>query len=330
MQANSLDPKAIVSWGQDVLRGECDALEMACGRVDKAFVKAVELILQCEGKVVVTGLGKSGLVGQKIASTLSSTGTPSFFLHASEALHGDSGMISTQDCVVAIAYGGETREVLAVAKFAKDLQIPVIGLTGRLQSSLAQVADCVLDGRVAREADGLDIVPTASSTVAMALGDALAVALMRSRGFSKVHFAKLHPGGQLGLTLTQVKDFMRARDEIVVLRESATFTEVLQGVSAPNFGIVGIVDVGGILLGAISDGDLRRALLQHQERVFHLQASKIMTSSPKTVGEEVSVLEAVSQMERAKITSLFVMKTGNPSVVLGMVRLHDLLAAKVI
>jgi arabinose-5-phosphate isomerase len=332
MLPKALHPAALIQVGKEVLQKERDALDLAEKKIGPTFAKAVELILACQGKVVVTGIGKSGLVGSKIASTFSSTGTPSFFLHASEALHGDFGMVDQKDCVLAIAFGGETREVLAVVKFAKEMGVSVIGLTGNLASSLAQQVDCVLDGGVPADAEALGAVPTASTTVAIAWGDALAVAVMHSRGFTKSHFAKLHPGGQLGLTLTHVVDFMRPVSELHLLEATTPFQQILHGVSSPNFGIVAIVDAAGMLLGAVSDGDLRRALLQHQEKAFQFTAAQIMNATPKQTQENTSVLEAINQMEKSKITSLFVTKASSAgrAQVIGIVRLHDLLAAKVL
>ncbi len=332
MLPKELDPASLIQQGKEVLQKERDALTLAETKIGLPFADAVRRILECEGKIVVTGVGKSGLVGSKIASTLSSTGTPSFFLHASEALHGDFGMMDEKDCLLAIAFGGETREVLAVVKFAKAMGVPVIGLTGNMTSCLAQQADCVLDGGVPADADAFGAIPTASTTVAIAWGDALAVAVMHSRGFTKSHFAKLHPGGQLGLTLTHVVDFMRPVSEFHLIEASASFQEVLTGVSSPNFGIVAIVDAEGSLLGAVSDGDLRRTLLQYQEKAFGFTAGDIMNTTPKQVHKNTSVLEAISSMEKSNITSLFVTEkqsTGRARVV-GIVRLHDLLAAKVL
>ena len=332
MLPKDLHPASLIHLGKEVLQKERDALDLAEKKVGASFATAVQLILACEGKIVVTGLGKSGLVGGKIASTLSSTGTPSFFLHASEALHGDFGRLDEKDCLLAIAYGGETREVLAVIKFAKEMQVPTIGLTGNLTSSLAQQVDCVLDGGVPHDADAFGAIPTASTTVAIAWGDALAVAVMHSRGFTKSHFAKLHPGGQLGLTLTHVIDFMRPVGEFHLLQPTTTFQQVLHGVNSPNFGIVGIVDGAGMLIGAVSDGDLRRALLQHAEKAFGFTAAQIMNPMPKQVQKDTSVLEAINRMEKSNITSLFVTEvhTENRAQVIGSVRLHDLLAAKVL
>lgn len=331
MLPKAFDTTALIQQGKKVFQQERDSLALAETKVSESFARAVQLILACEGKVVITGLGKSGLVGSKIASTLSSTGTPSFFLHASEALHGDFGMVDPKDCLLAIAFGGETREVLAVVKFAKEMGIPVIGITGNVTSSLAQQADCVLDGAVPHDADAFGAIPTASTTVAIAWGDALAVTVMHTRGFTKSHFAKLHPGGQLGLTLTYVKDFMRPVEEFHLLEADTTFQQVLQGVSSPNFGIVAIVNTQHHLIGAVSDGDLRRALLQHQEKAFGHTASQIMNTTPKQIGPATSVLEAINRMEQSKITSLFVTEpSGAGTHVIGIVRLHDLLAAKVL
>lgn len=318
----------VIESGKRVLQVESLALARTQQLLSSSFASAVQYILQCKGKVVISGLGKSGHIAQKMASTLSSTGTASFFLHPSEALHGDFGMIGPQDCLLAITFGGETREVIAVVKYAKKIKVPIIGLTGNLESSLAQLSDCVLNGSVEKEADPFDLTPTSSSTVAMALGDALAVALMEVRGFSKESFAQLHPGGSIGRYLACVSDFMHPCDQLLLLGMNSDFHTVLKSVTKHNFGLAILVDSEGLLLGCISDGDLRRALLTHGGEALKLNAKDIMCPSPKRVLPTTKALDAINLMEKHKITSLLVASQSDKF--LGLIRLHDLISAKII
>lgn len=324
------DSKCTVSWGQEALRAEASALLKAADRLDSTFYEAVQIVFESLGKLVVTGLGKSGHVGRKIASTLSSTGTSSAFLHPSEALHGDFGMIQRDDCLLAIAYGGETYEVIEVAKFARRMGIPVIALTGKLDSTLAKLANHVLDVHVDREADPLNLAPTCSSTLTVAMGDALAVALMRARQFSPDEFASLHPGGSLGRRLSLVRDHMHSGDNLPQLRKDANFHEVLKAVTVDNFGIAAVLSEDGELLGAISDGDLRRALLTLGPKALSCKASDLMSSNPKVTFDTSLALDAVRLMNDLKISRLFVASENTPRRVVGLVRLQDLLAAKII
>ena len=273
----------------------------------------------------MSGLGKSGHVGRKIAATLSSTGTSSIFLHPSEALHGDFGMISQNDVLLLIAFGGQTREVLAVTRFAKDYSIPTIAITGTMSSALAKQADIVLNGSIAKEADSHNLAPTTSTTVALGLGDALAVALMEARNFQPKHFAKFHPGGSLGLKLQNVKDAMHHKTELEYCLPEDPYQEVVRKISVPNFGIIAVLN-DHELIGAITDGDLRRAIVHHGQKAFHLSARDIMSVKPKIINEDDSVMDAISMMEQHAITSLFV----GQSSFKGLIRLHDLLAAKVV
>jgi arabinose-5-phosphate isomerase len=321
------DSAEIIAWGRTVLEEECQALRASSAALGEAFAKATAHILGCKGKVVTTGLGKSGHIAKKMAATLASTGTSAFYLHPTEALHGDFGMISVQDTVLAIAFGGETREVVEVAKFARRLGTSVIAITGKLDSTLARLADYVLDGGVEKEACPLNLAPTSSSMVAMGLGDALAVALMKAKGFHERDFAKLHPEGSLGKRLTEVTELMRMEPDLFTLKEGGDFHAVLAHVTRYNFGVAAVVDDAGNLVGAVSDGDLRRMLIKHEEKTFALKARDLMTKSPKTVSSDRFVEDAIRLMEEAKITSLFVVdkKSGKPA---GIIRLHDLLTAK--
>jgi len=320
----------IMNWGKEALETEAEALHQAAKSISKPFSDAVTTVLSCRGKAVIVGLGKSGHIARKISSTLASTGTPSFFLHPTEALHGDFGMITNSDCVIAIAFGGETPEVVDVVKYAHRLGVPIIAITGKPESTLAKLSNHVLDGRVPKEACPLNLAPTSSSTVAMALGDALAVALMRARGFTKGDFAALHPGGSLGKKLSLVKDLMHKEADIPKVSAAASFHDVLESVTKFNFGIAAVVDVKGSLMGAITDGDLRRALLSHGGEALKMTAEEVMTKSPRCVESGILTIEAFQIMEKNRITSLFVKEHGKGDRPVGLIRLHDLLAAKIV
>lgn len=316
-----------VDCGKQVLRLEAASLLSASERLGQAFDDAVDMVLKTKGKIVVTGLGKSGHIGAKIASTLSSTGSQAMFLNSSEALHGDFGLIDKSDVLLALAFGGETREVLAVVRFAKSLSLNVIAITGSPSSSLARAADVVLDGQIEKEADTLGLAPTSSSTLALALGDALAVALMRAKDFSRDNFAALHPGGSLGRSLSKVADWMRPLAELPFVGLNDNFHVVLNAVTAHNFGIAAVRDKAGALLGVISDGDLRRALFQKGGMALELGAGHLMNKAPKTIEDTALVVDAVAMLEANHITSLFVTSKREGGLV-GLVRLHDLLAGK--
>lgn len=320
----------LIDYGRQALTVEADALRRVADRLDERFARAVNVIQGCSGKVVVTGLGKSGHVGTKIASTLSSTGTSSLFLHPAEALHGDFGIIQPGDCLLAIAFGGETAEVLKVVEFARRSAIPVIAITGKSDSSLARLADHVLDGSIEREACPLNLAPTTSTTVALAIGDALAVTLMRARGFTSQDFARLHPEGSLGRKLSLVHQYMRSFEAVAQIGPETNFHDTLEAVTRNNFGIVAVLDGAHRLIGAVTDGDVRRALLKHDARALSLKASDFMTTTPKTIDGSKLALDAIRIMEQYKITSLFVIESESDRTLRGLIRLHDLLDAKII
>lgn len=321
-----------VAWGREALQIEAQALKDASAQIGEAFSGAVRTILQSKGKVVVTGLGKSGHVGRKIAATLASTGTSAFYLHPSEALHGDFGMVQPTDTLLAIAYGGETNEVSEVARFGRRIGIPVISITGHAESTLARLSHYALDGRVAREADVLNLAPTCSSTVAIALGDALACALMRARGFTKGDFASLHPGGTIGRRLSLVRDHMLSGDKLPKVAGNGDFHHILQAVTGDGFGagIAAVVDANEQLIGAVSDGDLRRALLKTGAASLSHTAKDLMSPKPKTIKDTALALDAVAMMNEHKISRIFVVSEDSGQKPVGLVRLIDLLAAKIL
>ena len=321
-----MDKGAVLDWGREALNIESKELENLSLRLDETFVEVVDLILRSEGKVVVTGLGKSGHIGRKIAATLSSTGTPAFFLHPGEALHGDLGVIEKKDVLLAIAYGGETFETIEVAKYARRLGLKITSLTGKPGSSLASLSDVVLNGQVNHEACPLQLAPTSSTTVGMALGDAIAVALMKARGFQEQDFAQYHPGGSLGRRLSLVSDHMQK--DILTLFADDNFDQILEVITARNLGIAAVVNRDGSLVGAITDGDLRRAIIKLKDQVFKATAADLMSNKPKTISAGGLAVNAVKDMEDHSISSLFVVdENGKPD---GLVRMYDLLAAKIV
>jgi arabinose-5-phosphate isomerase len=324
-----LDDKNYIHWGREALELEASCLVAASKKLDLTFSSAVTVIKDCKGKLVTTGLGKSGHVARKISSTFASTGTSSFYLHPTEALHGDMGMLGQDDCLLAIAFGGETPEILEVTNYARRIGVRVIAITGKITSSLAKSAHLVLDASVEKEACPLNLAPTASSTLALALGDALAMAVMRARGFGERDFASLHPGGALGRKLALVKDHMH--EKIPKLSVQSTFAEILSGITNPNYGIVAVVDQNHEnLVGAITDGDLRRALVKFGVEAVKKSAQDLMSPSPRTIEISSLVGEAVKKMEELKITSLFVVNGANSQKPLGIIRMHDILAAKIL
>ncbi|MBF0135125.1 MAG: KpsF/GutQ family sugar-phosphate isomerase [Magnetococcus sp. DMHC-1] len=310
---------------RETLRLEAEEILAAAARLDARFEQSVAILYSCQGRVVVTGMGKSGLIGKKIAATLASTGTPAFFLHPAEGSHGDVGMLTPKDVVLALSNSGDTWEVVALLPVIKRLGIPLIALVGRQDSTLARESHVSLDVAVKREACPLNLAPTSSTTVALAMGDALAVALLRKRGFNSEQFAERHPGGALGKKLLlRVADLTHQGERIPLVNENDTVRDALFEMTAKRFGMTGVRDAAGDLCGIITDGDLRR-WLERDERLLQRQAGEIMTRHPKSIGPEALAVEAVKIMEENKITSLFVRQGTGPLV--GVIHLHDLLQA---
>jgi arabinose-5-phosphate isomerase len=319
--------------GENVVRIEAEALRALADRIRgpmaSAFERAVELLFCCAGRVVVTGMGKSGLIARKIAATLSSTGTPALYLHPVEALHGDLGMLVRGDLVVALSASGETEEIVALLATIKRLQVPLITMTGdeispaggRARSTLASAADLALDCSVAQEACSLGLAPTASTTTMLALGDALAVTLSQRRGFKEEDFANLHPGGKLGKKLARVESLMHTGNALPCVAPSTLMPDVIYEMSRKKLGVTAVIE-GEQLVGIISDGDLRRLLEKRGKDVMDLTAAEAMTRSPKTISADEFAATAIAVMEEKKITSLMVVESGNRLV--GIVHLHDL------
>ena len=314
--------------GREVIQLEAEALQTLAKRVDGQFAEACRLILACTGRVIVTGMGKSGHIGGKIAATLASTGTPSFFVHPGEPSHGDVGMITTPDIVLAISNSGETEEILTILPIIKRMGVKLIALTGGLQSSLARQADAVLNAGVEKEACPHNLAPTASTTAALAIGDALAVALLKSRGFTREDFARAHPAGSLGRRLLlYVSDIMYTGTVIPRVAEGASLREALLEMTGKGLGMTGVVDRQGRLVGIFTDGDLRRALNRGVD-VYNAKITEVMTQNPKTTRADRLAAETVQLMRSLKINGLFVVDENNR--VLGALNMHDLFRAGVI
>jgi arabinose-5-phosphate isomerase len=318
----------IIQSGIKVLETEIGALTRLIAHIDQRFVDAVNALHQCEGRVVVTGMGKSGIIGKKISATLASTGAPSFYLHPAEGLHGDIGMISRGDVILAISNSGETEELLKILPSMKRLGLFLISMTGNMKSTLARESDVTLDVSVIEEAGAMGIVPTASTTSALAMGDALAVALFELRGIKEEDFAFFHPGGILGKRLLlRVRDVMHQAAQIPVVHEELSLKEALFEMTRKKMGMTTVVNQEGHLTGVITDGDLRR-LLEKEEKIFEKKAEEVMTRNPKVIGENDLAAKAVQLMEKHSITVLPVIGAGGKLA--GVVHLHDLLKIGVV
>jgi arabinose-5-phosphate isomerase len=317
----------ILEEAKKVIRIEADALLALADAINGDFERAVRLILATRGRVVVTGMGKSGLVGQKIASTMASTGTPAFFLHPAEGIHGDLGMIMKGDVVIAISYSGETEEVVRILPVIKRLGASLIAMTATVASTLGKAGDVCLEIAVKEEACPLGLAPTASTTATLAMGDALAVALLLERGFNAEDFALFHPGGSLGKKLLlRVEDLMHHGEALPLVGIDTPMREALFVITAKRLGITGVVDGDGSLLGVITDGDLRRALEKGLD-ILSLAAKDLMTGRPKRIRRDDLAAKALQQMEEFSITSLFVFADERGMQPVGVIHLHDLLKA---
>jgi arabinose-5-phosphate isomerase len=310
----------VLQFGRGVLHDEARALDALADSLDGPFEHAVELILQCSGKLIVSGLGKSGHVARKIAATFASTGTTATFLHLAEAIHGDLGMAATGDVAILISQSGETAELEPVIDHFRHVGIPVIAITGNSGSMLAEAASAALVLPHWAEVGPESVAPTTSTTMTLALGDALAMTVMRQKGFTRTDFGRLHPGGSLGARLKPVSRLMHSGDALPLTRETASMHDTIVEMSAKRLGIIGVVDERGRLVGAITDGDLRR----HIEQGLDHTAAEFMTRDPKTVAADALVDDALTLFEENKITALFVVEedgTGKKPV--GVLHIHD-------
>jgi arabinose-5-phosphate isomerase len=321
-------PESVLALARQVLHIEAAAVAALAPRLGAAFLEAVSLILECRGRVVVSGIGKSGHVGRKIASTLASTGTPAFFVHPAEASHGDIGMVTHEDIFIALSNSGESAELITIIPIIKRQGARLIAITGEPASSLAREADVHLDAHVEQEACPLGLAPTASTTAAIALGDALAVALLDARGFSAEDFARSHPGGALGRRLlTHVKDVMRSGADVPFVSDNASFSEALIEMSRKRMGMTAVVDADQRVVGVFTDGDLRRSL----ERISDIRNARIaafMTRNPRTTTGDKLAVEAVQIMEQYKVNQILVVTADGRLT--GALNMHDLFKAKVI
>ena len=319
---------ASVQEGRRVLEIEARAVQDLISRLDERFARAVNFLYECRGKVVISGMGKSGLIGQKIAATLASTGTPSFFLHPAEGVHGDLGMLAKQDALIAISNSGETQEVLQLLPFVKRLNVPVVALTGVVTSALAKNSDVTLDISVQEEACPMGLAPTASTTATLAMGDALAVALLQKRGFKQDDFAQFHPGGTLGRRLlVKVRDLMQQGDHVPRVRWDASGADTILEMTSKKLGMTTVVNRHGALYGIVTDGDLRR-FIQAGGDFSRVTAGDLASRRPKTIGPDELATTAVAWMERFSITSLVVLEA--PNRLVGVIHLHDLLKTGIV
>jgi len=320
----------VVEEAKRVLRVEAGSILDLAERIDENFSRAVEILHSCKGRVVLMGMGKSGLVGRKIASTFASTGTPAFFIHPAEGLNGDFGMLAKEDVVIAVSNSGETRELLEVLPLIKRYGNCLIALTGNMKSALAKAADVCLNIHVKEEACPLGLAPTASTTATLALGDALAVTLMEKKGFKENDFALLHPGGVLGKRLLlKVEDLMHVGEAFPMVSENALMKDALFEITSKRLGVTGVCNSEGHLLGVITDGDLRRAL-EKFSNLLNRKAREVMTKNPKWIEKDALAAQAVQRMEEYSITSLFVFNHAGDKVPVGIIHLHDLLKAGVV
>lgn len=319
--------KNIVDLAKEVLEIEANSILRLKDNVNGEFEKAIDVLYACKGRVIVSGMGKSGLIGKKIAATLSSTGTPSYFLHPAESTHGDSGIITRDDVIIAISNSGETKELLNLLPLVKRFNIPMIALTGGLNSTLARTSDVVLDISVEREACPLNKAPTASTTATLAMGDALAVCLLEKRGFSEEDFLVFHPSGALGKGfLYTVEELMIKGDSLPLASEDDKFTDVIELISNKKLGLAILTDKNGIMSGVLTDGDIRRTLIKYQD-FKELKAKEVMTLNPKTILPTELAAKALHLMEKYSITALAI--SDEKGLPVGVVHIHDLLKAGV-
>jgi arabinose-5-phosphate isomerase len=319
----------ILEHAKEIFHKEAGAILSLVDRIDEHFIQAVDMLYACTGKVIVTGIGKSGIISQKIASTLSCSGTPAFFLHPAEGIHGDIGMVSKDDVVIAVSNSGETDEILKILPVIKRLGIKLIVLTGNPDSVLSKSGDVVIDIGVQEEACPLGLIPTSSTTAAMAMGDALALTLLERRGFKEEDFAVLHPGGTLGRKLLRVEDLMHVAEAVPLVAAHAAMKDVLIEMTSKRLGVAGVLNERRELVGIITDGDLRRGLAR-AGNLLSLTAGDVMTKNPKTIDRAALAAQALQTMEQYSITSLFVAADPALKKPEGIIHLHDILKAGIV
>ncbi len=321
-------PEKALSSGRRTIQAEAQALMDLHNRLDNSFSNAIALLLACQGRVVVMGLGKSGHIGRKISATLASTGTPSFFVHSGEAVHGDLGMVTGRDIVIAISYSGNSNELSTVLPVVRRLGTKVIAICGHPQSDLAKLCDVFLDASIQKEACPLNLAPTTSTTVALALGDALAVTCLEARNFGESDFARSHPGGALGRRLlTYVRDVMRQGDDLPLVSPDIPLPQALKEMSLKRMGMTAVVNDNNEPVGIFTDGDLRRLIVRHGD-IRHFTMHEVMTSNPKSIAPDELAVEAASLMEKNKLSHMLVVD--KQGTLVGAMHMHDLMVAKVI
>ncbi len=322
--------KEIVETAKRVVQVEAEAVLALSERIDESFVRAVEMILSCQGRLVITGMGKSGLICQKIAATMASTGTPALFLHPAEGIHGDLGMLMKGDVVIAVSNSGETEEITRILPIIKRMGLPLISMSGNPKSTLARAGDVFLDISIREEACPLGLAPTSSTTATLVVGDALAVALLVQRGFQEEDFALFHPGGALGKRLLlRVEGVMHGGDAMPLVSEQTPLKEALFEITSKKLGITGVTDRDGALVGVFSDGDLRRSIEKNLD-LLNLPIGEVMARNPKRILTTNLAAKALQKMEEYSITSLFVFEDEASSAPVGIIHLHDLLKAGVV
>lgn len=317
----------IIESAKEVLEIEANSILRLKDNIGEDFDRAIDILYNCKGRVIVTGMGKSGIIGKKIAATMSSTGTPAYFLHPAESTHGDSGVITRNDVIIAISNSGETQELMNLLPLIKRFGCPMIGMTGNVESTLAKTSDVVLDISVEREADTLGKAPTASTTATLAMGDALAVCLMEEKGFTKEDFLMYHPSGKLGKGLTyKVRDLMITGDRMPIVSENESFQSVIKTISEYKLGMAMILDSSKQLIGVLTDGDIRRTVIKYPD-TSSLSVKDVMTINPKRITDDAYAASALNLMEKYSITALAVVDANNSPI--GVIHVHDLLRAGV-
>lgn len=313
----------LIDVAKNVMKIEAEAILASAEKIDENILKAVDIIANCKGRVIVTGMGKSGIIGKKIAATMSSTGTPAIFLHPAEGVHGDLGVITKDDCVIAISNSGETDEIISILPTIKMLGISIISIVGNVNSTLAKKSDCVFDGSVVKEACTLNLAPTASTTVSLAIGDAIAVALIEKKGFKKEDFAFFHPSGTLGKRLlVKVSDLYHTGESLPKIKIGSKVADSIFEMTSKGFGCTTVVDEKGLLYGILTDGDLRRGL-QKFNNIFDMKVEEVCSKNPKTIDRDELAVKALRVMEEKSITSLIV--TDNEGKPEGIIHIHDIL-----
>lgn len=320
----------VLKTAREVLSIEAAAIEAVKERLDDNFGQMIACLIGIKGKVILTGMGKSGIIARKISSTLASTGTPSFFMHPAEASHGDLGMVSAEDAVIALSNSGETSELIGILPSVKLIGAVIIGLSGNKNSRLAALSDYFFDVSVKKEACPYNLAPTASTTVQLAIGDALAVSLLKERNFMEEDFARLHPGGSIGKKFLKVTDIMHKGTEMPLVSENASLKEAIIEMNSKRLGLTGVVDGNNILRGIIVDGDLRRALAESEGDIGKKRAMDVMTRNPRTILKDALAINALKKMEESKITSLFALESESDGRPAGVVHIHDIVGAGII